>query len=506
MDRVRLIPLERAELEDHLALQELVYEHLKRHTGQLLGASEINDAVGGLLSHPSPSVDNLDRLSFSSFAFAQITKGTDTTSGETKTPIAQIARFNSGATGHINYPLDLSSTASGFTYGVYARATTIQSDSLPRRQFSLVTGQEEALTMETRERERIEFTFNKNTPSSNEWVKILTFTKDAQGNYTFIPISMWDEANEKAVDRLTSPSIPSVMLETSSLLDSTPRLDSTTFGLNENLALIRGQLARILHAGQDLASSISASTTKRWYDAPVSSLTDLASNIQSNLTEIGLLGTRTLNVENYVSANTSQNLRIRVEHYYDQSPSSYRNNVFVKSSLSSLDRTNINVIWDHFYSPNHSFQDALLYPTYLTIIRRPIVLFPTNIDYDILSYNVVPLTRHPNQFANDSLTEEKTDGLPANPEQVNSLGPVPFTYSHIEYRTVDEELPLNEVFDGYDFQKLRSYTYNTGSNNNTVTRTNTFPLALDFDPSLKGTNNRDFRLMYEINITFRERS
>lgn len=311
MDKVRLIPLQRAELEDHLALQGLVYEHLTRHTGQLLGAGALNSLQGGLLSHPSPVVDNLERVSFSSFAFCQIQKGLDLAPNATRTPTAQVARFDSGVTGHTNHPLDLSATVAGSIYSIYAKATTIETDTAPRRQFSLVTGQEAPISMETRQRERIEFSLliNTSAPSSTTGVKILEFTVSTNRVFTFTAFSLWDETSDKVSQRLNNPSPPEAMLETSSLLDQNPRLNSNTLGLNEVLGLIRGQLARIIHAGQDQTSPIPSGTSQRWYDSPVQSIATLASGISTLASDI--LSNTTL-----IQGNTSEIQQLQKIAYF----------------------------------------------------------------------------------------------------------------------------------------------------------------------------------------------
>lgn len=275
MDRVRLIPLERAELEDTKALQELVYEHLKRHTGQLLGAADVS---GGLLSAPSPSLNTVTgALTFQSFAFCELDEGEDTSDGTTRTPTAHVIRFDSGAAGHINHPVDTSAMQQGAAYGLFARAVMVDSDSAPRRQFSVVTGLEEPLTMNTRERERVEFSLIKtpSTPAGDHWVKVLELVKGSSGAITSTALSLWDDANEKAVARLESR-LPQIMLNTSELIDGTARDNSHTLGLVEMLALIRGQLARILHHGAEDNDPIASDTADRWTDRPAHSLAQLA--------------------------------------------------------------------------------------------------------------------------------------------------------------------------------------------------------------------------------------
>ena len=52
MDRVKLEPLERADLEDVKALTDLAYEYDQRALGALLGAADLSAYDGGLLSGP----------------------------------------------------------------------------------------------------------------------------------------------------------------------------------------------------------------------------------------------------------------------------------------------------------------------------------------------------------------------------------------------------------------------------------------------------------------------
>ena len=51
MDRVKLEPLQRLELEDARAFHDLPYEHMRRLVGHLLGSSDvITNAGGGMLT------------------------------------------------------------------------------------------------------------------------------------------------------------------------------------------------------------------------------------------------------------------------------------------------------------------------------------------------------------------------------------------------------------------------------------------------------------------------
>lgn len=275
MDKVRLVPLERAELEDVRALQTLVYEHLQRHTGQLLGAAYVQ---GGLLSATSPSFNNVtDELSFQSFAFCSLNVGNDTSDGTTRTPIARVIRFDSGAAGHIGYPVDTSAMQQGSTYILYARAASVDSDSEQRRQFSVATGLEEPLIMNTRERECVEFSLVLSTvaPSGSNWVKILEIVKSLNGGISYTAHTLWDDANSKAVTRLENR-IPQIVLNTSELVDNVARFNSHTLGLVEMLALMRLQIARILYYGQENDDPIASDTSERWTDRPLNSLEALS--------------------------------------------------------------------------------------------------------------------------------------------------------------------------------------------------------------------------------------
>ena len=434
MDRVRLIPLERAELEDVEALQELIYEHLKRHTGQLLGAADLN---GGLLSAPSPSLNTVTgALSFQSFAFCEIDEGSDTSDGTTRTPIAQVIRFDSGVTGHINHPVDTSAMLQGAIYGLFARAVTIESDSAPRRQFSTVTGLEEPLTMNTRERERVEFSLIKapSVPAGDRWVKVLELTKGANGAVSSTAVSLWDDANAKAVNRLESR-IPQIMLNTSELIDGTARENSHSLGLVEVLALIRGQLARILYYGAEDNDPIATSTAERWTDRPSISLAQLS----HNLTDLQ----NDLNSEETTRASQVENLQ-RIKRIYAR---------FYFRWTSTENTVNI-TLYDETGEAACYFDGLAIEGTgfsmgtvgisaadFIKCSKRPIIALDSNVNtWEVMSHNVRPVIASP--YSSTPVPDSYATGTGEDRE------PIPFSYALWSNDTIPEIGQVNDLPEG----------------------------------------------------------
>ena len=388
MDKVRLIALERAELEDIRALQALVYEHLERHTGQLLGAADVS---GGLLSAPSPSLNNVtDALTFQSFAFGSLNAGQDSSDGTTRTPIARVIRFDSGVGGHIGYPVDTSLMQQGTTYSLFTRAVLIESDNEQRRQFSVATGLEESLVMNTRERERVEFALllSTSSPVGSGWVKILNLVKDSNGDMISTPLSLWDDANSKAVTRLESR-IPQIMLETSELIDNIARDNSHTLGLVEMLALIRGQLARVLHHGGEDNDPIASDTTERWTDRPANSLGYIStklSTLENDLTQETTDRTTDINDLRRVK-------RVYARLYFRWTATA---NTFNVTLYDETGAASVKLDGSAIQATTFSVGDVgITAANFIKCSRRPILNFTTTDTWEILSHNVQPVLAAP---------------------------------------------------------------------------------------------------------------
>lgn len=491
MDKVRLIPLQRAELEDHLDLQNLNYEYIQRSVGQLLGAGDLLKPNKGLLSAPSAVFDySTGELFLQSFAFCSLELGQDANGGYTRTPTGRIARFDRDAEGHVNYPVDISIISPGSTYYLYCRATSFETNLAPRRQFSVVTGQEEPITMNTRERERVEFTIIKginNAPGGNGWCRIATLTADNSGLITFSEDSLWDEANSQMLARFSND-IPEVALETSSLVGGASRDNSFTAGLNELLAMFRTQFTRILHKGEN-ETALSSDTSKRWYDAPVRSLKGLSSfvenlqyTVDTNNAVITLAVDPVLRIEY---------LNFRVEAYWSGTTTTIRvNEGRSNPALSSL-TFDANVITGTTGNINGNLQ-AL---EFLDLVKRPLVILNDAKDYEVLDYSVSPVLG--NALQDDDLICSLTDIVSLN---ISTVGyyPKDFNYA-VLYNNISLDPPLSQQ----NFNEIiaRTYTFHNPVNpSQTLTENKVIPFALQFDASYV---NQAYTLTYDVKLKVR---
>lgn len=492
MDKVRLIPLQRAELEDHLDLQNLNYEYMERAVGQLLGAGDLSNPNEGVLSSPSPVFSySTNELFFQSFAFCSLELGQDANGGYTRTPTARIARFDRDADGHVNYPVDISTITPGSTYYLYCRAVSFDTDLAPRRQFSVVTGQEEPITMNTRERERVEFSLIKgftNTPGGDGWCKIATLTADASGLISFSEFSLWDEANSQMLVRFLND-VPEVALETSSLVGGTARNNSFTTGLNELLAMFRTQFTRILHKGEN-ETVLASDTSKRWYDAPVRSLQGLSSfvdnlqyTVDTNNTTINVAVDPVLRIEH---------LNFRVEAYWLGTTTVIR----VLESASNPALSSVSFDARVISNTSGNIGGNLQALEFLDLIKRPLIILNDAKEYEVLDYSVSPVLGDvlgdPGLIC--SLTE--TVSLDAS-----TLGyyPKDFNYALL-WNSVSTQPPL---VGGVEFNKEIARTYTFGDPNNpsqTLTESKVIPFALQFDANLV---NNGYTLTYELKVKVR---
>lgn len=303
MDRVRLEPLERAELIDTLALQGLTYEHIRRAMGAQLGGAATGTARGrgGLLSAPIPAYNHtLGTLTLSTFSFLELTPGGAALSGgQTAAPEARIVRFNSADSDHPNHPIDISARRTpGTTYTLWARFVRIITDLDARRKWSVTLNAEVSATIATRERERVEFTVTTGaTPADSGdsvWVQLLSYSVTSGGAFI---LGTYYHAHSAA----------DAALSVSEGLDGADRLALTggfltllsaggrSLGLIEHLALLRAQLYRVLHKGS--ADSVTPGVSATWRGTPRFSLAGVAQEIDDLDGRITDLATRATALE-----------------------------------------------------------------------------------------------------------------------------------------------------------------------------------------------------------------
>jgi hypothetical protein len=490
MDKVRLIPLQRAELEDHLDLQNLNYEYIERALGQLLGAGDLSTPNEGLLSSPSPLIDySTGLLYLQSFAFCSLGLGSDANGGYTRTPIARIARFDRDSQGHVNYPIDISIISPLSTYYLYCRAVSFETDLAPRRQFSVVTGQEEPITMNTRERERVEFSLLKGTniPAGDGWCKIATLTSDSSGVIAFDNHSFFDEANSQMLVRFSND-IPEIVLETSSFVGGLSRNNSFTTGLNELLAMFRTQFARILHKGEG-ENALASDTSKRWFDVPAKSLHELSSFVENLQATVDTNNSLITNAVDPVLR--IEHLNFRVEAYWLNATSLIR----VLSSSSNPALSSVSFDARVIANTSGDITGNLQGWEFLDLVKRPLVILDDAKDYEVLDYSISPVLG--DALGNISEVCSLTEAVTA-PDGSNAIYPRDFKYSLL-WNNVSTDAPLV----GNIFNQLIARTYIYGNPYNpsqTLTENKVIPFALQFDAN---PVNNGYTLTYDLKLKVR---
>ena len=312
MDRVKLRALERAELNDTLALSDLVYEYTERMLGGLFGAGDVVSAPrGGALSLINASYDSqLGTLSLESFQFLELKRGgADLISNLYEAaPEARIVRFNSADQNHINHPIDISTASNtGTTYQIYVRSITVDSDTDFRRQWDINAQQEVSASMTTRRRERCEFTVGKNdirpsestTAGVGKWTYISDYTLTINSVSTVTKWA-WDEGTEKLLAQLSQIDRPTLdQLSSNAILVDPPNSGSAAGGLSVHLAAYKLMMWYMLESGStDTLHQPSASAD--WFGRPPYSLKELAQLVDnlrtdsdSNASDITELNTNT---------------------------------------------------------------------------------------------------------------------------------------------------------------------------------------------------------------------
>jgi hypothetical protein len=344
MDRVKLRALERAELNDTLALSDLVYEYTERMLGGLFGAGDVVSAPrGGALSLINASYDSqLGTLSLESFQFLELKRGgADLISNLYEAaPEARIVRFNSADQNHINHPIDISAASNtGTTYQIYVRSITVDSDTDFRRQWDINAQQEVSASMTTRRRERCEFTVGKNnvrpsestTAGVGKWIYISDYTLTINSVSTVTKWA-WDEGTEKLLAQLSQIDRPTLdQLSSNAILQSIVNSGSTAGGLSVHLAAYKLMMWYMLESGStDTLHQPSANAD--WFGRPPYSLKELAQLVDglrtdsdANASDITELNTNTRGSQQtfYYTAvvyakyndNTNQMTQLEIEYH-----------------------------------------------------------------------------------------------------------------------------------------------------------------------------------------------
>ena len=318
MDRVKLEPLQRLELEDARAFHDLPYEHMRRLVGHLLGSSDvITNAGGGLLTMANATYNSTaNTITFESFSYLELTQGGASLAfNKIATPEARIIRFNETDQDHVNHPVDISShSANATAYNIYVRWFRVNTDTDARRKWDTSLQSEVAFSPTTRERERVEFAVGSAYPTESNssdvgrWVKIYSYT--ITNNVMSISGFHALEDNGYIRSRFNTPSLPNDDLislnSTCAYSDSVAGFNtasthnSYTVGVKDVLSMIRGQFARFLYSGSEDDNAYSYTAGDSWLNAPLLSIRGLKDKITA-------LNTRAQNIENDL-ATTNTNV------------------------------------------------------------------------------------------------------------------------------------------------------------------------------------------------------
>ena len=289
MDRVKFDPLERADLEDIKALTDLGYEYDQRALGALLGAADLSTYDGGLLSGPALTYAHATGLlTLSSFSFLEITAGGAPldSNGNSLSPEARVIRFDSSASSHNEYPIDISGARTvGTTYTLYARSIQVASDTSARRRWDVGSSQEVSYSPTTRYRERVEFAAGVAKPAETtsadvgQWTPLFTYEVDGAGVLTHTPISALDASDARSLALLQPAGDPDKLSTHQFLNAASTGAESRALGVSGLLSLLKYTLWR---TGQDgLNDQLHTPTpSARWYNTPEISLGEASARIE----------------------------------------------------------------------------------------------------------------------------------------------------------------------------------------------------------------------------------
>jgi len=296
MDKVKLRPLERAELNDTLALSDLVYEYTERLLGGILASGDVTDSTrGGALSFVNTTYNASNgTLAFATFQFLETTLGgAALVQNDEAAPEARIIRFNSADSNHINSPLDISASRSvGTTYQVYVRSITVETDTDFRRTWDLNTQQEVSAAMTTRRRQRCEFIVGKNEVRPSEsttegigaWVHILSYSVNISGDLTPVVEWAWDDVDEKTLDFVSSANIENARVS-SNALTALANEGSSAIGILNHLSAFK-LLSYLMNfkGSEDQNHTIAANAN--WLSRPRYSLAEIAARLDTLRTDV----------------------------------------------------------------------------------------------------------------------------------------------------------------------------------------------------------------------------
>lgn len=333
-DLVKFYELERAELEDVIALQTLTLEYAQRVLGSLVGGDGLElsgvGSSGGLVTLPrytynaGPNTITLSTFSYlETFRGGALHSGQGGFAGESTNIEARIARYDASAPWAGN--VDVSAVTLGNPSNLWARARRQSGDAQARRQWDTALSAEVPVTLETRELQQIELQVSVNNPAFaavgeeelGQWVKIGEITAALADPVIRIKwISIWDTVRswlQSPAPHAGSDEAQIALNAKSGLIEyadagiSDQSEGTLGLGLRDHLKMIRGQLQRVINQG---ASDTDQDTTKNWLSAPVLSLRNIAARL--GVVETGLSDEITARESGDSALNTSLTTRPQI--------------------------------------------------------------------------------------------------------------------------------------------------------------------------------------------------
>lgn len=318
MDKVKLYPQERLDLDDTRALQTLVYDYVAEALGGLFGH------LRGLLSVPTVTQtenNGAPYIVLSPFQFATTTpiegsalSVTDPATGDASVALHQhksvIVTYDASEENSAQISIDTARAYHQDYVGakLWARPVYVATDQATRVQWSVAGGAEQTFSATTRESQRVEFAVQVSEPAyaagEAKWAGIAEIVgwSDADNTDSLAQwqmISAYDHDDARrwfgsvlSADGLTS-SQTSLATPTTSMnaypVDASLR-SYRGFGIADQLAILRYKIAQM--QGHGVGDPAGTPTNRQWWQEPLVSLNGADTAIDNTNTAVDTLSTQ----------------------------------------------------------------------------------------------------------------------------------------------------------------------------------------------------------------------
>lgn len=270
MDKVKLHPQERLDLDDTRALQSLVYDYISEALGGLMGHAH------GVLSVPiATTYENNGAPTLYLRPFTFVTSApmeTGTTGAPLGTGVAGGTAYMQFKSIVVNYDdseqpsvgLDIDNLRADFdnlvtNFGpqyIWARPITVDTDTATRRKWDVTSGAEVTFSDATRERQHVAFLIQSGEPTyaagEARWAKVAQITSFTDGdNPGSVPVITWFSVfDDSTINQFLNVDDATVSMGALIALSSSFPFDTSnkayrSFGLPLLLTALREQIAQI---------------------------------------------------------------------------------------------------------------------------------------------------------------------------------------------------------------------------------------------------------------------